>query len=242
MKDVISMIIDNAERLLADAQVLAAKQSYQTAESLCILAMEECGKACLVNWKKKGLMNSNISAELRGHLSKQRVFGSYRAAIGIFSVGRVVPKEPDEASPAYDDDFKKEIAKAAHEHSFNQAMFIEMGLNEYYKQRGFYVDINDALEGVPSIATFTAEGFSATLNLAQEHLKMAGADEITQIVTCAIYQAPSLLKKLNSKERQQALEQVLKFFGPWSAVHAHVGIMLSSKSGDLQDHTGLCPE
>jgi AbiV family abortive infection protein len=211
MKDVVSTIIDNAESLLADARVLADKHSYQTAESLGILAMEECGKACLVNWKKKGLIDSDISAELRGHLSKQRVFSSYRAAIGIFSIGRVVPMEPGEEFPSYDEDFKEKLMKAVHEHSFDHAVSIEVGLTEYYKQRGFYVDINDALEAVPSIATSTAEGFSATLDLAQEHLKMARADEITQTVTCIIFKSVPLLKPLNSKDRKHALERFLKF-------------------------------
>ena len=79
--DTVAAIVKNAQRLLDDARLLAANGSYRTAESLAILSMEESGKACLVHWKLKGYLTTDIKEELRGHLDKQKVLRAYRLSL-----------------------------------------------------------------------------------------------------------------------------------------------------------------
>jgi AbiV family abortive infection protein len=86
-------ILDNAERLLKDADLLAAAGSYRTAISLAVLSLEESGKACVIRWKAEGRIKRDITREVRrGHLDKHQIFGAYRMVKAVLTVGKIVKR------------------------------------------------------------------------------------------------------------------------------------------------------
>src|ERR1700730_1383436 len=74
----------NARRLLADAEVVFAHGTHQTAASLAILAMEEVGKFFQLRWDLKDRTEGKAShLPARGpkaHRAKQATVGSFYAA------------------------------------------------------------------------------------------------------------------------------------------------------------------
>src|SRR5258707_1028834 len=87
---VVDEIVKNAERLIKDADCLRAAGSLATAASLYVLAMEECGKACLVRWIAFSYKPADILKEIRtGHLEKQMVYMAYLQARALLSVADV---------------------------------------------------------------------------------------------------------------------------------------------------------
>src|SRR5690242_2637151 len=142
MDDVVETIIANAERLLADAKTLAAAESYRTATALSILSFEESGKACLVYWQKAGFI-TDAAEQLRLHTDKQRIFIAYRTIAAINKVGKLVrienPADADDHVPV------KGLEEAYREQAGQDIVSTAAGINDYFKEHGFYADIDDAL-------------------------------------------------------------------------------------------------
>jgi AbiV family abortive infection protein len=113
MSDItLTAVLENAERLLRDADILAAAGSYRTAVSLAVLSLEESGKACLIRWKTDGHLKRDISREIcGGHIDKHQIFGAYKMVKAILTVGKIV-KRPEGEAPYDDPEFTKVIAEA----------------------------------------------------------------------------------------------------------------------------------
>jgi AbiV family abortive infection protein len=79
-------LASNARRLLADAELVLAKGSHQTASSLAILAMEEAGKFFHIKWTmddKHAAKRNALKLPARGpraHQTKQAIATSFYAA------------------------------------------------------------------------------------------------------------------------------------------------------------------
>ncbi|WP_350339838.1 AbiV family abortive infection protein [Pararhizobium gei] len=65
---------------IRDANILYDAGSYATAGALASVSIEEAGKACLILWKDKGLIERDISKDITNHGSKHRVFAGLKEA------------------------------------------------------------------------------------------------------------------------------------------------------------------
>jgi AbiV family abortive infection protein len=214
MRESVNIIIHNAERLLRDAKTLAGQSSYRTAISLAVLSMEESGKACVVCWVHDGHMKPEVAHEiLRGHIGKQRIFAAHRAYVAITSIGHIVQKEnvPAALLPAavsHDATFRQQLAKALHEKARVPKKSAELGLTDYFKQIGFYTDVDEKMRVVDSAIPFTQEWYTMVAEDADEALVMAKADATTHHIMAIIYNADRE-PKLPAKERRAALDSML---------------------------------
>jgi AbiV family abortive infection protein len=205
-------IIENAERLLKDADLLAANGSYRTAISLAVLSTEESGKACLVCWKSAGHITRDISEELRsGHIDKQLIFATYRATMAIFSAGKVFRTVPptNVHAPWEEPAFKRAFARALREEALIPQMTAAIGLLDHFKQAGFYVDLDDSMNIVAPGVAFNSEWYEMVASDAREALKMARVDSFTHQLMAIIYNS-GWSKKMSVKERRLKLRGIVE--------------------------------
>jgi AbiV family abortive infection protein len=209
MDETVSTILANAKRLLDDANTLAAAGSFRTAISLAVLSFEESGKACLVYWQKAGFI-SDATERLKHHIEKQRVFLSYRSVVAASKFGKLTP-----AGPLSDyTDFKSDtpLSRAFSEEHKAQVLAdlfaINMNMNDYLKESGFYVDIDSDLNAVPSHTTFDRKQFEPQAQRAEEAIKMASSPHDTQKFMAMIY-AANVHLNLNSKQRREQQQRFL---------------------------------
>jgi len=208
MADSVATIIENAERLLAEATLLAENGCYRTAISLAVLSMEESGKACLVLWIKAGHLATSEATELKlGHINKQRIFGTYRTLKAINAVGKVVPKA-ELSLAAYGRcststlGFKRELSKALRKHAFVPNAQAELGLLDHFKQAGFYVDIDEKLEVVSPAVEYNEDWFNMVADDAKESLEMVRSDANEHKIMAVLYSAQT--GKLPSRKERRA--------------------------------------
>lgn len=210
MDAAVQEILANSKRLLDDAQVLAARGSFRTAMALSILSLEESGKACLVRWKKAGHLANDITDDIRAmHIAKQRVLTVYKGLNAIRSVAviRRVGDQPQDRrmnAEAFTDLVRTTLAKSLVVPK-SQA---ELGLLDYVKQSGFYVDLNENLETISPTIPATQEWFELLCEDAQDALRMAEAEDEDQFIMAVMYAAlggPSI----SGKARRDALDDVL---------------------------------
>src|SRR5882672_4457939 len=91
--ETVQTIQKNAERLLADARVLARDSSFRSAIPFAVLSMEESGKACMVRWILSGyLPRENIADQRAGHIRRQARFLAHRTLQPINGVGGISRK------------------------------------------------------------------------------------------------------------------------------------------------------
>lgn len=192
MDAVVKAIIENAERLLSDAILLADHGSYRTAESIAVLSMEEAGKACLVHWKRSGLLKGPIELFLRGHIDKQRILNSYRAVKAILSDDDVELRNDPLPTMVYtgrDKQIKETLYKVLHEKINDHVISVESGITDLFKQGGFYTDITDELDIAMPILEYSKADFGKLLSLATEAIEMAKADDKIHYLLSVIYPA-----------------------------------------------------
>jgi hypothetical protein len=92
-----------------DAKILESRGRYQSAVSLAVLSLEESGKACLVRWKRQGLITRDFFKDLHtGHIFKQRILGTYFFTKAAFET--VFSEDGKEVNPEEDDD---EVVRAS---------------------------------------------------------------------------------------------------------------------------------
>jgi AbiV family abortive infection protein len=204
MDETVSTIVANAKRLLADANTLAAAGSFRTAISLAVLSFEESGKACLVYWQKAGFI-SDARERLKHHIEKQRVFLSYRSVVATSKFGKLTP-----AGPLSDyTDFKTDtpLAKAFSEEYQAQVLIdllaVNMNMNDYLKESGFYVDIDSDLNAVRSHTRFDSTQFEPQAKRAEEAIIMASSPHDTQKFMALIYSADVHLYLNGNQRREQ---------------------------------------
>lgn len=150
----VSEIKKKAEHLIRDANLLFESASHDTALSLSVLAIEECGKAFIILWTEQGkLETAKLKNYLLSHNCKQRVYTSYLFA----------KKVMDQVKEDFDnlftgqvpylvwDNLLEKIGQADYSAPLQQALLTEIGFQEKAKQSGFYVEVEDVAD-VPSFS------------------------------------------------------------------------------------------
>ena len=205
MDAVVEAIIANAERLLSDAILLADHGSYRTAESIAVLSMEEAGKACLVHWKRSGLLKQPIEPFLRGHIDKQRILNSYRAVNAILSFEGVELRYDPLPTMVYTGDDKRirETLSMVLQDAINgHVVSVESGITELFKQGGFYTDIDDKLDLAMPVLEYSKADFEKLLPLAEEAIEMAKADDKIHYLLSVIYPAKLFVQVPNGQRKR----------------------------------------
>lgn len=183
-------ILQNARRLLRDAQHLAGQRSFRTAIALAVLSIEESGKACAVRWLETGSMRKNeADALLRGHIGKQQVFAAYRVFKAISSVGSIVRQEevPDQVLASIDRDQLIEDMAEAISKNHVHIRASELGLLDHLKQTGFYTDLESDFDPSSQAAEFSEGWFDLVREYAEEAMEMAGESDETQRIVSVLY-------------------------------------------------------
>src|SRR5258705_6046432 len=141
MDEVFIAIVLNAQRLMLDAKLLAAHGSFQSAVSLAILSLEESGKACIVRWKRIGLITRDISKDLYvGHIPKQRILGAYHFVKAAYEVA-FFDKDGNPVEPPDNDETVERAAKAGYKSGGRMIFFAESGALHFLKMAGFYGEL-----------------------------------------------------------------------------------------------------
>jgi AbiV family abortive infection protein len=219
MSVTVQTIIQNAERLLQDARLLAERGSHRTAIALAILSLEESGKACLVTWIKEGHLPST-EREAARHIDKQRIFVTSRIFKAIKSVYKVYKVDRGTAKGDHQarswEKHLPTLTEAIETHVTVLRKTIEEGLLDHWKQAGFYVDIDDALNVVAPAIEFSEPWFDMFAADADEALQMAksepDAHELMAILYKA-YKADSVI--LTPKERFKAIGVFAEHLKPY---------------------------
>jgi len=215
----VQTIIQNAERLLQDARLLAERGSYRTAIALAILSLEESGKACLVTWIKEGHLLST-EREAARHIDKQRIFVTSRIFKAIKSVYKAYKVDRgaakgDHQARSWEEHLPK-LAEAIETHVTVLRKTIEEGLLDHWKQAGFYVDIDDALNVVAPAIEFSEPWFDMFATDADEALQMAKSepdDHEIMAILYKTYKADSVT--LTPKERSNAIGAFAEHLEPY---------------------------
>lgn len=198
--------MDNAHRLLMDAKLLAANGRFQSAVSLSVLSLEESGKACLVRWKRQGLIERDISDDLRlGHIHKQRILGTYlftKAVLEtVFFDADGKPVEPDDLDAAVE-----RGAKAGYESGATISFYAESGAWDFMKMAGFYVDLNDKMEVISRGDVITAKDAEGHIKNAEIAYEMAAAPSRLQRGMAAVYnKGPKWKPRKRTRELHEAI-------------------------------------
>jgi AbiV family abortive infection protein len=209
MDEAVETIIANAERLLVDARTLADAEAYRTATALCILSFEESGKACLVYWQKAGFISDAIE-QLRLHNDKQRIFIAYRTIVAINKIGKLVPTEDSaEAIDFSDPAAFNAFQQVYYQHTGQDVASTNAGLDDYFKEHGFYTDIGDDLNLVQSLIPFERSTFDRYADRAVEALQMAKSPRDVQHQMAAVH-ASGAHPRLPAKTRKEFRKEVLQ--------------------------------
>jgi AbiV family abortive infection protein len=215
MDEVVLAIMDNAHRLLMDAKILEGRGRYQSAVSLAILSLEESGKACLVRWKRGGLINRDIFKDLHtGHIFKQRILGTYfftKAAFdAVFLDTNGQPVIPEDSDAVFE-----RAAKAGYDGSARMMFYAESGALDFMKMAGFYVDLNDKLEVISKGGDIEAGDAARHIRDAETAFEMAGAPERLHRGMAAVYESS---KPRKPRRRTRELHEAV-----WAAIgHANL--------------------
>jgi AbiV family abortive infection protein len=210
MDEVVLAIMDNAHRLLMDAKILQSRERFQSAVSLAILSLEESGKACLVRWKRSGLIQRDISKDLHtGHIPKQRILGTYfftKAAVEAVLLDEkgslVIPEDIESVV--------EEAAKAGYESGGRMMFYAESGSLDFMKMAGFYVDLNDRLEVISKGESLTVRDADRHIKDAETAFEIATADPRLHRAMAAVYEISAQRKPA---KRTRALHEAV-----WAAV------------------------
>jgi AbiV family abortive infection protein len=194
----VKAIIDNAQRLLEDAILLAADGSYRTAIALTVLSLEESGKASLVLWQKLGFLKVEASA-LRHHSEKQRIIVAYRAALTIYQFGDVVAFDEVKNSVELSDEQTHELMEKVQASAGLDRFTVDAGFNDYLKEHGFYTDISDQLEVLVPYATYNEDVFTLFSRRATESICFVQAAQGFQRTAAALYEG-NVHPRLSRKE------------------------------------------
>jgi AbiV family abortive infection protein len=170
VSEVVHTVVENARRLLKDAELLFENERYRSAAALAILSIEESGKACVIRWREEGFISRNIQKDIRHfHFHKQRVLCCFLfseeilvASEEYYDVPSNIPKiekkknefETEKEYLTYiwqkfvdrdNKDYLEFIAERSAKRAFEYALFVETGTIDSFKQHCFYTDIDENL-------------------------------------------------------------------------------------------------
>jgi AbiV family abortive infection protein len=205
MDEVVLAIMDNAHRLLMDAKILESRGRYQSAVSLAILSLEESGKACLVRWKREGLITRDIFKEINtGHIFKQRILGTYFYTKAAFETA-FPDKGPE---PGDEEEVVERAAKAGFEKGAPMMYLAESGAMDFMKMAGFYVDLNGKLEVISKGGNIDAGDAARHIKDAETAFEMTQASPRLHRGMAAVYDAGKRFKP--RKRTREVYEAVWK--------------------------------
>jgi AbiV family abortive infection protein len=206
MDEVYIAIVLNAQRLMLDAKLLAAHGSFQSAVSLAILSLEESGKACIVRWKRSGLITRDISKDLYvGHIPKQRILGAYHFVKAAYEVA-FFDKDGNPVEPPDNDETVERAAKAGYKSGGRMIFYAESGALDFMKMAGFYVDLNDKLEVMSKGGDIQAGDAARHIRDAELGIEMARAPPRIHRGMAAVYELGAHHKiRRRSRELHEAV-------------------------------------
>jgi AbiV family abortive infection protein len=200
--------MDNAYRLLMDAKILEASGRYQSAVSLAILSLEESGKACLVRWKREGLITRDIMKDIsNGHIFKQRILGTYFFTKAVFETA-FFNAQGDDVVPEDVDEVYERATRAGFEKGAPMMYLAESGAMDFMKMAGFYVDLNDKLEVVSKGGQIDAGDAARHIKDAETAFEMTQASPRLHRGMAAVYETGKPFKP--RKRTREFYEAVCK--------------------------------
>jgi AbiV family abortive infection protein len=208
MDKVVLAIMDNAHRLLMDAKILENRGRYQSAVSLAILSLEESGKACLVRWKRGGLITRDVFKDLHtGHIFKQRILGTYFFTKAVYEAAFFDADGQDVVPENVDEVFER-ASRAGFEKGAPMMFLAESGAMDFMKMAGFYVDLNDKLEIVSKGGDIDAGDAARHIKDAETAFEMTQASPRLHRGMAAVYESGKPFKP--RKRTRELYEAVWK--------------------------------
>lgn len=218
----ISEIESNAKRLLEDAKLLQTNDRHQSASSIAVLAIEEAAKTCLLLWNKEGYLNSPLKAkELLSHANKQRILVTFVFVDALMqeiinyldddeNIKKLLENNKDKkinivrqfVKPGNEIHFEN-VLKNAYGKFGNLSIFVESGALDWFKQSGFYTDINEQLEIQKPPNEFSIKSSNESdefIELAELGISMIHKHEVVHRAMAAVYQTKTTKKFPSFKE------------------------------------------
>lgn len=212
MENVVRDIIANAERLYADGIRLRSLGSNRTANSLFVLAMEEAGKSCILQWLNFGYDKTKLLSELStGHIEKQLIYMAYVYVKCLRTVATIV----EHPNPPFFDfiskvpDLREGLAQEIHKQTPYHHGTLTTGLYDSIKQSGFYSDVSEDLDlkKRPFKDEFIVQHLEED---ARDALAMARENTLIQRVQAAMYSNEVLIKPISGKQRREKLPDLIE--------------------------------
>jgi len=200
-------ILVNAERLLADAAILAQQGSHRSALALAALSFEESGKSCIVRWRHAGLLTRNIQEEIRAlHKAKQRVYLAYINAKALYDFTNN-ENEPLTRFRELGDSALLLIHNGVLKNElFVEIIFIVGELDGILRLSGFYQDLNEDYRGVDFKVCYNQMSERASKSLV-----MGRADPATLAMTAYFYEWWRMQpQSLEGNDRVKRLEMLFE--------------------------------
>jgi AbiV family abortive infection protein len=200
--------MNNAHRLLVDAKILESRGRYQSAVSLAILCLEESGKACLVRWKREGLITRDIFKDIStGHIFKQRILGTYFFTKAVYETAFFDADGQDIVPENVDEVFER-ASRAGFEKGAPMLFLAESGAMDFMKMAGFYVDLNDKLEVISKGGDIDAGDAARHIKDAETAFEMTQASPRLHRGMAAVYETGKPFKP--RKRTRELYEAVWK--------------------------------
>jgi AbiV family abortive infection protein len=185
-KDKHTRIVDNAERLLADAELLTDNGRYASACALAILALEEIGKVILRVWNV-----SESKGRGHDHLSKQQAVASLLLGEDLV---RRVPAVNGRRSLV---DLPKAWIESPHGDFVTQ---VDMAAVDAMKQLAFYEDDEWDKLGV-NRKDFTEKDVERLLQKCRDAISIVRSNEASTAFSKAIFDLSFVIRAQRRRRR-----------------------------------------
>jgi hypothetical protein len=155
---------------------------------------------------------------LRGILDKQRIFVTFRIFKAVKSVYKVSrgSARGDPQDRSWEKRLPK-LAEALEAHVAVPSETIERGLLDYWKQTGFYVDVDEALNVSAPAIEFSEAWFEMFADDAHEALQMAKSEPDDHEIMAILYKTHKAdsARNLTPKERSKAISEFAEYLKPY---------------------------
>ena len=188
--------IARATKLSADAKILFGHGSLNTSASLCMLSIEESGKACLLLWKTLNLLSDAIFRKsLLSHISKQRVYSAYVRTCSVLKVIEEDWNKLQDRKINYlrVDELLSKGDQADLREANNNEYMIEIGFWNLIKFSGFYSGVDGVADHAEHNVECSEEFVSYAIQQSESALLMASQPTPVHVVVAnAFLRGPAL--------------------------------------------------